>query len=299
MACGAICAQTPKAADPKLDFSKEAFVIEQDSTRVTFENDGTGVRETESRIRIQSDAGVQHWGILSFPYESFTQTVDIEYVRVQKPDKAVILMPLDGVQDMASEVTGAAPLYSDLKEKHLAVKGLSQGDILEFKATWHTTKPLAPGQFWFAFNFSHDNISLQQHLEIRFPRERSVKWKSLGPQPVITEAGGKRVLSWTSAQLEHRTPEQKKKEKTETSRQALRGQHPPPDLQISSFQSWEKVGRWYGGLQADRVKPSPEVRAKATELTKNTADDTRVEGAGILGCAQNDSCKEESESSLG
>src|SRR5882724_10238935 len=84
IACRAICAQTPKAPDSKPDFSKEAFVIEQDSTRVTFENDGTGVRETESRVRIQSDAGVQHWGVLTFPYESSTQTVDIEYVRVQK-----------------------------------------------------------------------------------------------------------------------------------------------------------------------------------------------------------------------
>ena len=274
MTCFAICAQTSKGAGTKPDFSKEAFVIEQDSTRVSFENDGTGIRETESRIHIQSDAGVQQWGILSFPYESSTQTVDIEYVRVEKPDKTVILTPLDGVQDMASEVTRAAPLYSDLKEKHLAVKGLSQGDILEFKATWRTTHPLAPGQFWFAFNFSHDNISLQQRLEIRFPRERNVKWKSTGPQPVITEVGGSRIFGWTSAQLEHKTSEEEKKEKTETTRQAIWGQLPPPDLLISSFQSWEEVGRWYGGLQAERVKPSPEVRAKATEVTKSATDES-------------------------
>jgi Transglutaminase-like superfamily len=42
---------------------------------------------------------------------------------------------------------------------------------------------------------------------------------------------------------------------------------------MSSFGSWEDVGRWYGGLQDERVKPAPEVVTKALEPTKNSPND--------------------------
>ena len=33
------------------------------------------------------------------------------------------------------------------------------------------------------------------------------------------------------------------------------------------------MGRWYGSLQQERIKPTPEIRAKAAELTKGASDD--------------------------
>ncbi len=44
-------------------------------------------------------------------------------------------------------------------------------------------------------------------------------------------------------------------------------------MQISSFQNWEQVGRWYWDLQKDRIEPTPAIRAKASELTKGLTDD--------------------------
>jgi len=65
-----ISAQTPvkptDAKDAKLAYSGEAFVVEQDSTRIAFENDGTASRESTARVRIQSGAGVQRFGVLTF-----------------------------------------------------------------------------------------------------------------------------------------------------------------------------------------------------------------------------------------
>ena len=255
------------------DYSKEAFVVEEDITRITFENDGTSTREITAKVHIQSDSGVQHWGILTFPYDS-TQDVEINYVRVRKPDSTLVVTPLDELQDMPAEISRQAPFYSDLKEKHLAVKGLSVGDVLELQSHSKTTKPLAPGQFWFTTNFSQDAISLHQRLEIRVPLHRPVKWKSPLFKPSETQEGEYRVFTWARAQLEHKTTEQKKAQDAETLRQALRGQLPPPDVELSSFQTWEEVGKWYGGLQTERVKPSAEIRAKAMELTKNSADES-------------------------
>ena len=41
-----------------------------------------------------------------------------------------------------------------------------------------------------------------------------------------------------------------------------------PSVQVSTFQSWDEVGTWYGSLQTEQVKSTPLVQAKAAELTK-------------------------------
>jgi tetratricopeptide (TPR) repeat protein len=264
-------AQTsPTNAPAKDDYSQEAAVIEEMSTKIAFENDGNSTREQTSRVRVQTDAGVQQWGLLSFPFQSATQTVEIGYVRVRKDDGSTIITPADNVQDLDAEITRSAPFYSDLREKHVAVKGLSKGDTLEYQVHWQTTKPLIPGQFWFQYNFHHDGIVLAERLEIKVPAERPIKVKTLqGAQTVTTEASS-RLYSWMYSRLENaKDPESDQKKATET---AL-GRLAPPDVQVSSFQSWEEVGRWYWNLQKDRIEPTPAIRAKAAELTKGMTDD--------------------------
>src|SRR5580698_3745618 len=81
-------AAKPAAADK--DNSKEAFVIEQYTQKEKYENDGTSYEEDSGRVRIQSEAGVQQYGVLTFSYPSGTGTFEIAYVRVHKPDGSVI-----------------------------------------------------------------------------------------------------------------------------------------------------------------------------------------------------------------
>ena len=116
---------------------------------------------------------------------------------------------------------------------------------------------------------------LAAQLEIRVPKDRPIKWKSLGLKPAIAEDGQSRVFTWTNSHLEHLTSEEKKTRQEETAYEAARGKFPPPDIQISSFQSWEDLGRWYSGLQQDRVKVTPEIRSMAAELTRGLTDDNQ------------------------
>ncbi|MFZ0278175.1 MAG: DUF3857 domain-containing protein [Candidatus Sulfotelmatobacter sp.] len=267
----AASAQTPSPPAPaKPDYSQESAIVEQLTTKIAFDNDGNLTREQSSRIRVQTDGGVQQWGLLNFPFQSATQTVEVDYVRVRKADGSTLITPPDNVQDLDAEITRSAPFYSDLREKHVAVKGLAKGDILEYEAHWHSVKPLVPGQFWFQYSFHHEGIVLDERLEIRVPGERLVKVK--GPQATqsVTTDAGVRVYSWTYSKLENaKEAGSDQRKATET---AL-GRLPPPDVQISSFQSWEDVGRWYFDLQKDRVVPTAAIRVKAAELTKGLTDD--------------------------
>lgn len=267
-------AQSPaKTEGSKRDYSREAFVIEQSSRRIKFENGGTSSREDTGRVRIQSDAGVQSYGLLTFSYASAMGSFDIDYVRVRKPDGTVVVTPLEAVQDMAAQITREAPFYSDLHEKHVAVKGLGVGDVLEFETHEHITKPLAAGQFWLEYSFAKGSISLQEQLEVSFPRDRAVRIKSPKVKPAITDAGPYRVYTWTTANLEPQDSEKEKGEQTRLAWEQARGRFPQPDVQISSFQTWEDVGRWYGSLQAERIKTTPEIQTKAAELTKGAPDE--------------------------
>ena len=263
----------PKLGIPTPDHSQEAFVIEQSWRKERFENDGTSTSEDTARVRIQSEAGVQQYGLLTFSYPSATGTFEIVYLRVHKPDGSVVETPPENVQDMAAEITRTAPFYSDLHEKHVAVKGLGVGDVLEFQIREHTTKPLAPGQFWTSYLFSHTSIVLDEQLEISVPRDRAVKLKSSTIQPAVSDAGGYRIYSWRNANLAHKDETNAKRENTEQLWRQIRGRQPQPDVLISSFLTWEDVGRWYGGLQDERVRPTPEITAKALELTKDAPND--------------------------
>lgn len=252
------------------DYSQEASVIESMSTKVKFENSGSFTREQSTRVHVQTDAGVKQWGLLTFPFQSATQAVEIDYVRVHKPDGSTVITPPENVQDLDAEITRAAPFYSDLREKHVAVKGLAAGDTLEYGAHWRTTTPLIPGQFWFQYNFQHDAIVLNERLEIRVPTERLVKIK--GPQSNQTNSreADSHVYTWTYSNL----PGAKELESDlQKETEAALGRLPAPDVQISSFQNWGEVGRWYWTLQKNRVEPSAAVRAKAAELTQSLTDD--------------------------
>src|SRR2546426_11739302 len=83
--------QTP--TPPKADNGEEAFIFERILNRARFENDGTGVEETEAVIRIQSQAGVEQFGQLVFGYSSATEQLKVEYVRVRKPHGQIVVTP--------------------------------------------------------------------------------------------------------------------------------------------------------------------------------------------------------------
>ncbi len=269
--CFPALAQTSARTDTtKGDFSNQGAVVEQMTTRVIFQSDGTYTYDQHARVRIQSAAGVRQYGVLPFPYQASVGHVEVQDVRVTKANGSVVETPLDSIQDVTPEIYRDAPLYSDLREKHVAVKGLEPGDTLEYSSRWQLEKPLAKGQFWISHQFTKNAIVLDEQLEISVPQEREVKLKSKTLQPSMREEAGRRIYLWKTSNLESRSTE---KQKEADKYDALRGLLPPPDVLISSFRTWEEVGRWYEGLQLEKIQPSPEVKAKAEELTKGLPDE--------------------------
>lgn len=247
---------------------QEAFIVERLVTRAMWEADGTGTREITASIRMQAEAGVRDFAVLSFPYTSANQDVEIDYVRVRKPDLAIITTPAYNIQDMPGEVTRVAPLYSDLHEKHVTVKGLGVGDVLEYTIRYRIKKSDVPGHFWFEYSFQKNAIVKDEGLELSVPRDKYVNVVSPGLEPKVKDEAGRRIYSWHGANLER---------KRDPGAQLSKREEPPPSVQVTTFHTWDEVGRWYRGVQATQVVVTPAVRSKAAELIKGqTTDDQKI-----------------------
>ncbi len=262
--------EAPKPENNGHDYSRESFVIEKMHSTYRFDADGTGRKETVARIRVQSEAGVQQWGQLQEGYNSASERVEIPYVRVLKQDGAVVKAGEDAVQDLSAPIEREAPVYTDYRQKHITVPGLRPGEVLEYDMVTVIHTPLAAGQFWADYEFDKNNIDLDESLDVDVPAGRPLKLKCKpGMDPKITEANGRRIYHWASKHLE-REDDDKPKDKKKKKR------HPEderPDIQLTTFESWEQLGRWYANLEKDRRMPTPEVRTKAEELTKGLSND--------------------------
>ena len=257
----------PVPASKPPDFSKEALVFDKLYTRVREEADGTGTRETTARIRILADAGVKQLAVLSFTYTASNQQVDIGYVRVVKPDGTMVVTPGYNVQDLPADVTREAPMYSDIHQKHVAVKGLGVGDTLEYQMTLRTLKPDVPGHFWLEYTFEKDQIVLDEQLDLDVPADKSVTVANANVQPGVTASAGRELYHWSSSNLARPDPDAPPKST----------KHWKPSVQVTTFTSWQQVGDWYASLQKEPLAVTPAIQARASLLTKGlTSDDDKV-----------------------
>src|SRR5579883_1836953 len=232
-------------------------IIERYANDVTFAADGTSRRETTVRARIQSEAGLKAWGVVTLSYRNDVERVEKLEIQVRKPDGRVVPTPESNVQDLAAEVTREAPTYTDVREKQAPVKSLGVGDVLEWHAVVARTKAEAPGQFWDAWSFLKEGAVLDETLRVTLPAGRYVQVTSPNHPPEVHEDAAGKTYTWKST---HRDPPTDDKPKPP--------RHPPtPDVQVTSFRNWAEVGRWWDALQKSQVEPSPAVRAKAAEIT--------------------------------
>ena len=279
---------TPAAA--KSDFPQEPFVIEKYALTARFENDGTAERSLRSRIKVQSDAGVQQLGDLIFGYNSANEKIDVHFVRVLKPDGTSVAAQPDAIKEMTAPVERDTPEYTDYKELHVTVPNLHPGDVIEYEVATRTVTPDAPGQFWLEQNFLDRAIVLDEQLEVNVPQGRALLIQSADFSNVTGEEVRKvRLAPNSTAQIdESKSPFSST---SENGRTIYRWRHanltapaddlgekklPPPkipDVQLTTFKNWNEVAAWYAALAKDRNAPTPEIRAKAAELTTGRATD--------------------------
>lgn len=263
---------TAPAAAP--DYSHEDVIVDKYYQSIHLNDDGTAEIGTEMSERILTEAGLRAQGVLHDAYLSGLESLEFKYVRAVKADGSCIETPGSDAQDVASEVTQQAPMYSDVRIKDLPVRGLAVGDRLEYSVVEHLEHPLAPGQFWHSINLpKKDYVCLDYQLTFDLPSPKYANVLSKDIQPTVRESAGRRIYTWHTANTEPTKKvdsddddkkKDKKKEKDKDNKE---------DVRITTFRNWQEVGQWYGGLQGPRVEVTPEIKAQADTLVKDTTTD--------------------------
>ena len=242
--------------------------MEQFSTRVHYEDDGTGTLEQTRAIRVQSEAGIQQFGQLVFGYSSATEKLEVNYVRVRKPSGQTVETPPANAQDFAPEILRSAPMYGDYRERHVTVSSLRPGDVVEYRITTQITTPLAAGEFWYEYNFPKHIAVSEARLEIDVPKARELKLKSPKHNYSTTDMGDRRTYTWVVRNI---TPDRKDKDDGDTDPDQPAEADEFPDIQLTTFKDWQQVARWYAKLQGERVVVDATIQKKAAELTRGAA----------------------------
>jgi tetratricopeptide (TPR) repeat protein len=240
----------------------EPYVVEFLQNKYRFEADGKGDRDFTVRIRVKSENAVRDFGVLVYPFASSFESLNVGYARARKPDGTVIDTPASEFQELDSAVSREAPMYTDQREKHIAVKGLSVGDLLEVNVHWTIHDAIAPGKFWFDHDYFKAGPCVKEVLEVDIGRDVAIKLRNSDPQPVIREEGGRRLYRFET--FNRKRPGASKIPDWEKNYHGA----PPPDVQFSSFASWEEVGRWFADSLRPKLEVTPELRAKSEDLTK-------------------------------
>lgn len=263
----------------------EPTVIERNDREITFAADGTGSEHQTLVIRVQTDAAVKSLSVVSFTYASFSQHVNIDYIRVRHADGSVVDTPTADALEMPTEIMRQAPFYSDMKQKQIPVRGLRAGDRLEWSVRLVRSVAEAPGRFWGSSTFTgKEAVALAETFTLRLPKSISATVWSPKQPARVTEEDTERVYRWTSSQLdptggpeaEARTDAEKKRTLT-PEEIADRTDGALPLIAWTNFPDWPSVGAWYRALEGSRVTPDDAIRAKATQLISGkTTDEARI-----------------------
>jgi Flp pilus assembly protein TadD/transglutaminase-like putative cysteine protease len=240
------------------DYAQEPFIIEKYYSTARFENDGTGERDLNVRIRVQSDAGLQALGELVFGYSDANEKMEVRSVVVHKADGTNVTAGPDAVKETTAPIARDAPVYTDYKEKHITVPSLRPGDTLEYSIATQIVKAFAPNQFWFEHNFLEGTIVLDEQLELNIPKGRTINLQSPEFRFEKADSGDRTIFRWKRSVPSRPTDDAKKKTDEANAK--------PPNVRATTFENWEEVARWYSQLEKGRTEPSPEIRAKTQEL---------------------------------
>jgi hypothetical protein len=212
--------------------------------------------------------------------------VEIAYARVIHADGTVVETPPTEAMDMPAAVTRTAPFYSDLKELQLPVRSLRVGDRFELKYRIVRTKAETQGEFWGQESFSETAVTLEQTLELRLPAGMTVQVWSPTMKPAESStaddgaAPAQHIYRWSAPQLKPTVGKEAeaalaaKKKVLWTPEQELDAEQGKlPTVAWTTFKSWQEVGAWYRGLEADRIVADDTVKAQVAELTKGKTTD--------------------------
>lgn len=252
-------------------YANEGAIVEDVEVHYRYNEDGTGTYRKHVLVKVKDEAGARAFSVLPIEYASKTESAQMVTVTVTHPDGTKVVTPASDDMTLPAQVTQQAPLYSDLEILQVPVRGLRPGDTLDYTMQINFTKAQDPGEFWGSEDYLKGLVILKGLVSLDVPADKHVQVWDPGLKPVVTDASGRRVYTWTYSQTKPTKDLSKKKTAASSSTK--------PSLAWSTFPSWQAVGAWYESLAGPRVAVTPAITAEANRITaqaKTPEDEARA-----------------------
>ena len=244
-------------------------------TRIRIEANGDVRKDVHTRIHINNELGVRQFSHLNFDYNRAYQQIEIPSVHITHASGGTADILPSAVTDQPNPAVADAPAYQDVRIKSVRILGLAPGDALEYEVITTTKQgPFTPN-FYLSHDFASVGLAITEIYEISVPTARAVKpWTVPGAQTFETEKSGegadsRTIYRWKRVEKKPESGAEAHEAPQEQQTDATTSFLIDSDVVLTSFPSWVDLAVALRDSFGANAKPSPEVKAKAEELTRS------------------------------
>lgn len=247
---------------PEADaYATEDAVYLVDNTYARVQKSGLSSHLNQMAVKVLNSRGVDNFRSWPIQYSPDRQEVRILRARITKPDGSVVESYGESDRNINEPWTG---MYYDARAKVLSFPALAPGDVLELAyRVDDTAQDNLLSDYWGEVeNVQSVYPKVRYQYLVDMPKERPLYWnskKSPGVAESTEPLEGNRVLyKWTARNVAKVVPEPGMPGWAEVA----------TPLHVSTYQTWDQVGRYYWGLVRDQLTPNEELRQTVDRVLK-------------------------------
>ncbi|MBF5046586.1 DUF3857 domain-containing protein [Aggregicoccus sp. 17bor-14] len=240
-------------------FANEDAVLVVDSTFVRVQRSGLSSRQNQLAVKVLNTRGLDAFRTFPITYSPDRQEVRILRARITKPDGTVV----DGYSENERNINDTqSSMYYDVRAKVLSFSALAVGDLLELEYRLDdTAQDNLLSDYWGDVDSVQSTYpKVRYQFLVEMPEGRPLYWnqKQVGGLSHQQEQlpGGRTLYRWSAKSVSKVVPEPGMPGWAEVATQ----------LHVSTYKSWEQVGRYYWGLVRDQLTPNEELRRTVDQV---------------------------------
>ncbi len=247
------------------------FAHERRTTTIIVHADGTHEHLFESIDRIETELGVNEYGDRAVSFNAALETLEILEAATLSPSGERLPVDPQAIRTVEEEISGGAPMFSDMKNKVVVYPRLQVGSRTYLKARSHQHRPHFGDKFFLYEAFSpHERYDHVEYHVLVHPSvalqisAQGMQGGAIQPSPEQSAKGpaGYRHFRYTYRQASAYPSEP--------------AQVPyvyfAPHLMLTTFSDYLEVGRRYQAYAAPKTRVTPEVQALADQITQGITD---------------------------
>ena len=213
-----------------------------------------------------TDASAAESREYEFVYETDSQAVQIRAARVYRKDGSIEESVESGAGAMADDPSVA--MYTSARAYYVRFPRLEPGDVVELQYRVEDVAQRNAFADYFGevvYLQSAEPVSRSEYV-LMTPKSRTFHFNEphmASLQSTTEDRGDQRIYHFLAKDVPAVQQEPLQPPWTEVL----------AHVHVSTYESWEEMGRWYWGLIKDQLVPDDEVRRRAEALTKGLKDD--------------------------